>query len=62
MSIKLQQLLVTALLLFWGRAHAAGFVRDTGDTDQTLSFSPEFEGEESVSEEFVNSSKYIFMY
>lgn len=57
MSIKLQQFLVTALLLFWGRAHAAGFVRDTGDTDQTLSFSPEFEGEESVSEEFVNSMR-----
>lgn len=59
MSIKLQQFLVTALLLCWGRTHAAKFVRDTGDSDQTLSYSPQFEGEESVSEEFVNSSKYV---
>lgn len=59
MSIRLQQFLVTALLLCWSRTHAAGFVRDTGDSDQTLSYSPEFEGEESISEEFVNSSKYV---
>lgn len=61
MSIKIQQIifLLTALLLCCSRTHAAEYVRDTGDSDQTLSYSPEFEEGESVSEEFVNSSKYM---